>query len=179
MQRIVVGVDPSGAAKKSSDESGIIVAGKALCSCKGKPEPHVFVMEDVSGKMNPDEMARTAIAAYRRWKADRIVAEDNFGGEYVRSVIHLTDKAVAFKAVHASRGKVIRAEPIAALYEQGRVHHVGYLPRLENQLCTFDPATYKGSPDRLDACVWAITDLMLGPGTPGHTDTGERGERRI
>jgi phage terminase large subunit-like protein len=93
------------------------------------------------------------------------VAEDNFGGKIIEDLIGLIDRRVAYKAVHASRGKIVRAEPVAALYEQGRVHHVGMLAKLEDELCTYTPFEPK-SPGRMDALVWALTDLMLGDVSP-------------
>ena len=101
------------------------------------------------------------MSGYYRHRADRLVAEVNNGGDMVERVIRTVDRHVAYKAVRASRGKSIRAEPIAALYEQGRVHHVGLFPALEDQMCSFTLDQYQGSPDRVDALVWCLTDLML------------------
>lgn len=119
----------------------------------------VYVLEDCSGRYAPHEWAAKAIAAYRRWKADRILAEVNNGGAMVEATIRALDSRVSFKAVHASRGKVVRAEPIAALYEQRKVHHVGGFDVLEDQMCAFtsdlDRAKVGYSPDRVDALVWA------------------------
>ena len=108
-------------------------------------------------------MARAAVAAYHRFEADRIVVEVNQGGEMVETLIRQVDASVAIRPVRATRGKYIRAEPVAALYEQGRVRHVGALPLLEDELCDFGPGglSTNKSPDRLDALVWALTDLML------------------
>jgi phage terminase large subunit-like protein len=161
--RMVVAVDPAGSAKKTADETGIITAGIAPCSCKGSTEAHGFVLEDLSDRYSPADMGRIAIAAYHRHKADRIVAEDNFGGKIIEDLLHLIERAVPYRAVHASRGKIIRAEPIAALYERGMVHHVGMHAKLEDELCTYTPLEPK-SPGRMDALVWALTDLMLGEG---------------
>jgi phage terminase large subunit-like protein len=162
LRRIVVAVDPAGSAKKTADETGIVVAGVGECFCKGgeKPEMHGFVLEDLSGKYSPEEMARKAVGAYRARKADRIVAEDNFGGQIIADLVGLVDRTASYKAVHASRGKIVRAEPVAALYEQGKVHHIGGLPKLEDELCTYTPLV-PTSPGRLDALVWAMTDLMV------------------
>lgn len=168
MQRIIVAVDPSGSAKKEADEAGIVVAGTAMCDCKGASEVHGFVLEDISGRYSPADMGKNAIGAYHRWNADRIVAEDNFGGKIIDDLIHLIEPSVPYKAVHASRGKIIRAEPIAALYEQGKVHHVGMFAKLEDEQCTYTPTEPK-SPGRLDALVWAITDLMVGAPWMGST----------
>lgn len=158
-KRIVVGVDPSGSAKKTADEAGIVVAALGT-------DGHGYVLEDLSGRYSPRDMALTACDAYHRHKADRLVAEDNFGGQIVADLISLTDRRVAYRAVHASRGKIVRAEPVAALYEQGKVHHVGMLAKLEDEMCKFAPLTSTESPGRMDAMVWAFTDLMLNQVTP-------------
>ena len=113
--------------------------------------------------------ARRAVNALRAHKGDRIVAEVNNGGDLVETVIRTIDANVPYSKVHASRGKIIRAEPIAALYEQGRIHHVGSLPLLEDQMCSYVPGFYDSSPDRMDAGVWGLTELML----------GQQGEPRI
>lgn len=159
--RRVVAVDPAGSAKSTADEAGIVVAGTAMCCCKGDPERHAFVLEDLSGRYSPQDMGTKATGAYHKHEADRLVAEDNFGGQIIEDLMRLIDKSVAYRAVHASRGKIVRAEPVAALYEQGRVHHVGMLAKLEDELCTYTPFDPK-SPGRMDALVWALTDLMLG-----------------
>src|SRR5690606_25235158 len=120
-----------------------------------------------SCKLSPDGWGRRAVAAYNEFKADRIVAERNFGGAMVEHVIRTIDRKVPYKEVTASRGKSTRAEPVAALYEQGRVSHVGSFPELEDQMCQIDASGYigEGSPDRADALVWALTELMLGDST--------------
>lgn len=169
LQRIVVAVDPAGSAKKTADETGIVVAG--VSGDDG------YVLEDLSDRYSPADMARTAIDAYQRWNADRIVAEDNFGGKIIEDLIHLTDNTVPYRAVHASRGKIVRAEPVAALYERGRVHHVGMHAKLEDELCTYTPLEPK-SPGRLDALVWALTDLMLGEGDATFGEVEWRSPRR-
>lgn len=165
MQRVVVAVDPSGTKGDADegDEIGIVAAGKGV-------DGRAYVLADRTCKLSPDGWGRRAIAAYREFKADRIIAERNFGGAMVEHVIRTVDKAVSYKEVTASRGKVARAEPVAALYEQGRVSHVGSFPELEDQLCLFAPDGFMGdgSPDRGDALVWALTELMLsstGPAT--------------
>ena len=164
-KRVVVAIDPSGSAKKEADEAGIVVAGIADCPlCHG--DEHAFILEDLSGRYSPNDMGRKAVTAYHHWHADRLVAEDNFGGQIIDDLIHLIDRSVAYRAVHASRGKIIRAEPVAALYERGRVHHVGMFAKLEDEMCGYAPgAAY--SPGRLDAMVWALTDLMLGESRAG------------
>lgn len=160
LQRIVVAVDPSGSSHEDADEIGIIVAAKGV-------DGHGYVLEDVTLRASPDAWGRIAVNAYHRWEADRIVAEYNYGGEMVEHVIRTVDASVSYKSVHASRGKVARAEPVAALDEQGKVHHVGAFPELEDQMCEFtsdfDRKSAGYSPDRVDARVWALTELMLGP----------------
>jgi phage terminase large subunit-like protein len=151
MQRIVVGVDPSGGSGPDSDEQGIIVAGIGI-------DGDVYILADRSCKLSPHGWASRAVAAYAEFRADRIVAERNYGGEMVESTIRQVSKTVPIKVISASRGKVQRAEPVAAAYEQRRVHHVGPLAKLEDQMTTWTP--FDGtSPDRLDALVWAVTEL--------------------
>jgi phage terminase large subunit-like protein len=158
MERIVVGVDPAASSKEGSNETGIVVCGK--CGYD------FYVLEDLSGVYTPLEWAKTAIAAYHRWKADLIVAERNNGGDMVESTIRREDTTVAIKPdVWASKGKSRRAEPVVALYEQGHGHHNGAWSTLEDQMCTWlKGATVNEmgwSPDRMDAMVWAATELML------------------
>lgn len=158
MRRVVVAVDPSGTggADDDGDSIGIVVAGLGVDS-------RAYVMADRTCKLSPDGWGRRAIVAYHEFNADRIVAERNFGGAMVEHVIRTVDKSASYKEVTASRGKVARAEPVAALYEQGRVSHIGGLPDLEDQMCQIGPDGYigEGSPDRADALVWALTELML------------------
>jgi phage terminase large subunit-like protein len=156
LARVVVAVDPAVTHGENSDETGIVVAGRI-----GHGETsRAFVLADVSGRRSPLEWARVAVAEYERHKADVIVAESNNGGELVRQNIQTVAPRANVQLVNASRGKQTRAEPIAALYEQGRVHHVGGFPALEDQMCSWVPGVGK-SPDRVDAMVWALTDLML------------------
>ncbi|PHP66716.1 ATP-binding protein [Zhengella mangrovi] len=158
MQRIVVAIDPSGTAGASDDGDsiGIVVAGKGI-------DGRGYVLADRSCKLSPDGWGRRAVAAYHEFDADRIIAERNFGGAMVEHVIKTVDRIVSYKEVTASRGKVVRAEPVAALYEQGRVSHVGAFDALEDQCCMMGPEGFigEGSPDRLDAMVWALTDLVV------------------
>lgn len=158
LARVVVAVDPSGTkGDGSGDDIGIVVAGLGV-------DGRGYVLADWTCQLSPDGWARRVIEACGTFEADRIVAERNFGGAMVEAVIRAKDPKAPFKEVVASRGKVARAEPIAALYEQGRVSHVGAFPDLEDQLCSFTPSGYvgEGSPDRADALVWALTELMLG-----------------
>jgi phage terminase large subunit-like protein len=161
LSRIVVAVDPSGAGggEESADEIGIVVVGVIDC---GDDADEYYVLADRTVKGGPSAWGRAAVNAYEDFEADRMVAEVNFGGAMVESVIRTVDPEVSYKSVRASRGKVVRAEPVAALYEQGRVKHVKGLEKLEQQmmLMTNDGYVGDGSPDRVDALVWAITDLM-------------------
>jgi predicted phage terminase large subunit-like protein len=156
LARIVVAIDPAASSGETADETGIIVAALG-------EDGHGYVLDDLSGRYAPPEWARRAVAAYKSHGADRIVAEANNGGEMIEATLRVIDANVAFRAVHASRGKRVRAEPVAALYEQGRVHHVGRLTALEDQMCAFTGARAGDgpSPDRVDALVWALTDLMV------------------
>lgn len=152
--RIVVAVDPAVTATEASDEHGIIVAGIA--------EQRGIVLEDASLSGSPNEWARRVVSLYRSWNADAIVIEVNQGGDMVAHTIRTIDPNVKIKEVRASRGKHVRAEPIAALYEQGRVAHVGSFPALEAQMTQMTASGYEGegSPDRVDALVWAMTELF-------------------
>lgn len=159
LQRVVVAVDPSGTnGKDDGDSVGIVVAGKGM-------DGRAYVLADYTISASPEGWGRRTVEAFGRFKADRVVGEKNFGGDMVRFVIATADKRVPYKDVTASRGKAVRAEPIAALYEQGKVSHVGLMPELEDQLCAFTATGYigEGSPDRADALVWALTELMFGP----------------
>lgn len=153
--RIVVGVDPAVTANENSAETGIIAAGLG-------EDGHGYVLDDASLVGTPNEWGNAVVTVYNTRKADRVIGEVNNGGDLVESNIRAVDNDVSYKAVRASRGKLTRAEPIAALYEQKRVHHVGQFPYLEDQLCDWDPTTGAKSPDRLDALVWTLTELMLG-----------------
>lgn len=154
MGRIVVAVDPAVTATEASDEHGIIVAGIA--------DKRGIVLEDASLAGSPNEWAKRAVSLYRSWNADAIVIEVNQGGDMVAHTIRTIDPNVKIKEVRASRGKHVRAEPIAALYEQGRVAHVGSFPALESQMTQMTTSGFEGagSPDRVDALVWAMTDLF-------------------
>ena len=164
LSRVVVAVDPPVSGHDGSDECGIVVVGAVT---EGPPsEWRAWVLEDATVRAaSPDGWARAAIAAMARHGADRLVAEVNQGGQLVESVIRQVDATVPYRAVHAARGKVARAEPVAALYEQGRVHHVRGLGELEDQMCRMTVRGYdgKGSPDRVDALVWALTELIVEP----------------
>jgi phage terminase large subunit-like protein len=165
LARIVVGVDPAATSGEAANETGIVVMGIAKSN-------QAFVLEDWSMRGSPDEWARKAVAAYRKHSADAIIAECNQGGEMVTAVIRSVAD-VPVKLVRATRGKYVRAEPISALYEQGRVHHVGTLPTLEDQMISFTPERAADrsdgySPDRVDALVWAATELFPDITSPEH-----------
>ncbi len=164
MDRIVVAVDPSVTGNAGSDECGIVVVGAVT---QGPPQDwRAYVLEDATvTASSPTIWAEAAIAARERWGADRLVAEVNQGGDLVQSVLQQVDPLVPYRSVRATKGKTARAEPVAALYEQGRVQHLPRLDTLEDQMCRMTAQGYvgKGSPDRVDALVWALHDLMIGP----------------
>jgi predicted phage terminase large subunit-like protein len=155
--RVIVAVDPSGSDGVGGDSQGIIVAGLGS-------DDKAYVLADGSVKMNPNGWGMRVAQLARDYKADRVVAESNFGGAMVESTIRAAKVNIPYKEVKASRGKIVRAEPVSALYEQGLVKHVGNFTSLENQMAMFATNGYQGgdSPDRADALVWAITELMLG-----------------
>ena len=152
--RIVVAIDPAVTSSADSDETGISVVGIS-------PDNEYFVLADRSIKASPDKWARRAVETFHEFKADRIIGETNNGGDMIELLLRQVDPMVPYKKVTATRGKLVRAEPVAALYEQGRVHHVGNLPQLEDQLCSWTPDS-ADSPDRMDALVWAVHELMDG-----------------
>jgi len=155
MQRIVVGVDPPGGI---ITECGIVVAGKGF-------DEHGYVLDDKSMTGTPGEWSSTVINAFTSWRADCIVAEANFGGLMVEATIigaaAASDQVCRYKNVHASRGKAVRAEPIVARYEKGVVHHVGEFSALEDEMVSWVPGESKYSPNRIDALVWALTELFI------------------
>ena len=154
LSRIVVSVDPAITANKHSDLTGIIVAGIDINGT-------AYILEDATGNFTPEGWATKAIELYNKYEADRIVAEKNQGGDMVRHTLKTVDETIPITLVHASRGKYARAEPVSALYEQGKVFHLKGLMELEDQMVTWEPLDAIGSPDRLDAMVWAITNLLL------------------
>ena len=155
LTRIVVAIDPAGSVSRTSDETGIVAVGL-------DENRRGYVLADASGTYSPDAWARKAIGLYELEQADCIIAENNYGGDMVKHTLKTVDPSVPIKIVHAARGKAIRAEPIAAAYEQGRVAHVGRLDELEMQMTTWSPADDAHSPDRLDALVWGLGDLLVG-----------------
>lgn len=163
LKRVVVAIDPAVTSGEEADETGIIVAGVAY-------DDHVYVLDDQSGRFQPQEWAAKAIELFIAYEADLIVGEVNNGGDMIGNTIHMLNPSMPFKAVRATRGKVVRAEPVSMLYEQdpGSAHHVGFFGTLEDQMCAFttdfDRAKAGYSPDRVDALVWAVTELMVAPG---------------
>jgi phage terminase large subunit-like protein len=166
--RMLIAIDPAVTSSENANETGIIAGAAGT----GKWQGHAFIFRDISGRHAATYWPRLAVRAYHTLNADRIVAEVNNGGDLVESALRVIDPNVAYSAVHASRGKRARAEPVAALYEQGRVHHVGDFRDLEDQMCSFvpdereeDPALVaqgiSSSPDRVDALVWLLTALLL------------------
>lgn len=159
--RIVVAVDPPASSGPNADECGIVVAGIE----PGGLNATMWVLADLSARgLTPQAWAERAVQAWRMWEADLIVAEVNQGGEMVETLVRQIEPAVGYRAVHATRSKKVRAEPVALAYAHGRVRHGGMFPVLEDQLCTFTGLRDEGSPDRLDAMVWAVTELMNGAG---------------
>ena len=150
--RIVVGVDPAVTSDPKSDETGIVVAGVDAAG-------HYYVLADASLQGTPLTWATAVKRVYDQYRADRVVAEKNNGGELVEANLRTVDRTLSYRGVWASRGKQTRAEPISSLYEQGKVHHVGTFPLLEDQMCDWAPDSGDPSPDRMDALVWAMTEL--------------------
>ncbi len=156
LKKIVVSLDPSVTSGQRADEAGLCVVGLGN-------NDHCYVLADISGQYSTKKWVQMAIGAYHSFGANHIVAEKNNGGDLIRDVIHNEDANVPVKLVSASTGKVARAEPVSMLYEQKRVHHIGFFPELEDEMCMFVPGDVKGkdSPNRVDALVWGITDLIV------------------
>ena len=154
-QRVVVAVDPAITCNHNSDETGIVVVARTTNGIG-------VVLEDLSGHFPPSDWTKRVVEAYWRHQADRVVAEMNKGGDMVEKMLKTIDPTVSFKGVHATRGKITRAEPVAALYEQGKIVHLRSFTKLEDQLCDYTPTTTSYSPDRLDALVWGMSELFLG-----------------
>lgn len=172
-QRIVIGVDPSGASEETSDSDEIGIVVGALGT-----DGNGYVLEDLTLKAGPSKWGKAATNAFERHAADMVVGEVNYGGAMVEHVIRTARPRTPYKAVHASRGKVVRAEPIASLYEQGKVRHVGYFPELEDELCGFTTFGYTGerSPNRADAAIWVFSELF--PGLTIEPKEPKKGRRR-
>lgn len=152
MQRIVVSIDPAVTSKSSSDETGIIVAGRGI-------DNHYYILDDKSGIFSPDVWIKRSIELFYKYEADRIVCEVNNGGDLIEKLLRIQDSNVPYTSVRATRGKILRAEPVSSLYERNLVHHHKYFKELEEQMCSYTADTIK-SPDRLDALVWALTNLQ-------------------
>lgn len=167
LTRIVVGVDPAVTSTDMSDHTGVVVCGMRVDERDGKE--HFYVLEDASLKAQPTQWARRVIEAYERWNADLVVAEVNQGGDMVETTLRNVAPNLPVRKVRASRGKIVRAEPISVLYSQGRVHHVGgfAFDELEGEMASYTGADTDDSPDRLDALVWALTELSNGHGDVG------------
>lgn len=153
--RVVVGIDPAVTSGEESDSTGIIVAGRSA-------DGHYYILADETMKASPQVWAEKAVSSFEAHKADRIIAEVNNGGDLVLHLLQQVNPNVPVKKVTASRGKSVRAEPIAALFEQQRAHMVGYFTELEDELCEYEPGVTVKSPDRMDAMVWALTELSEG-----------------
>jgi phage terminase large subunit-like protein len=152
-RRIVIGVDPAISANKKSDETGIVAVAKGV-------DDHFYVLDDHSCKETPSKWGKAICNLYDKWEADKVIGEVNQGGDMVSYVIKNIDPLINFKSVRATRGKKLRAEPVASLYESGKVHHLGVFPELETQMVEWNPEEDTGSPDRIDALCWAIWELM-------------------
>jgi len=154
---VVVAVDPAVSSGENSDETGICVVALG-------EDKHGYVLADRSGRFSPHRWGELVTKLYHEYEANYVVAEGNNGGDVVKDLLQAIDSGVPVRMVHASRGKFVRAEPISSLYEQGRVHHVGSFPELEDQMASFTPdldRTTQGSPDRVDALVWGLSEVML------------------
>lgn len=155
IERVVVAIDPAVTNKEKSDLTGIVIVGRK----KINGTPHYFVLDDRSLIGTPREWATSSINAYHEFQADRIVAETNNGGDMVEATLRNADERISYAGVRATRGKIVRAEPIAELYERGLVHHVGEFPLLEDEMCSYCGFDNEKSPDRMDALVWGLTYL--------------------
>jgi phage terminase large subunit-like protein len=156
MARIVIPIDPSVTSDINSDETGIVPVGLGV-------DGHYYVLHDYSGIMSPSAWGAKVVTAYHDLKADRIIGEANNGGDMIEAIIRNIDKSVSYRKVTATRGKVLRAEPIVSLYERGLVHHVGNLNGLEDQMISWNATDGSKSPDRIDSLVWGLTELSQKP----------------
>lgn len=156
MKRVVIAIDPATTSGENSDETGIVAAGLGV-------DGDGYVLADVSCRLEPSGWANRAISLFDKLGADKIVAEANNGGDMIEATLRTVRRNIPYEKVHASRGKVARAEPVAALYQQGRVHHYGGLPQMEDEMANFVPGALSKSPNRADALVWALSFLMIAP----------------
>lgn len=161
--RVVIAIDPAVTSKPESDDTGIIVCGEgpAISGMQNIDRPHYYILDDLTLKGTPLEWGRVVVNEYKKRMADRIIGETNNGGDLIAANIRYIDPNVSYVGVHATRGKYVRAEPISALYEQGRVHHVGAHYELEDEMCEHEFTTSEPSPNRLDALVWGMTYLAI------------------
>ena len=155
--RTVVAIDPAVNHNKNSNETGIVI-------CARGSDDKFYILDDVSGKYSPDSWAKIAVENYYKYEADKIIADVNNGGDLVEKVIRTIDRNISYGSVRATKGKYLRAEPISALYEQNRVKHLKPFQFLEDQMANYNPTTFDGSPDRLDALVWGLTELSARTG---------------
>lgn len=169
LTRVGIALDPAVTSGEDSDETGMIVGGVGS-------DGHAYILADTSLRASPMGWATEAVTSYHKYRCDRMIAEGNQGGELIETTVRTVDKTISFKRVHARRGKYTRAEPVAALYERGMVHHVGTFPLLEDEMCQWEQGD-ADSPNRLDALVWLLTELMLGGGVPGYALKRELDER--
>ncbi len=165
MKRIVISIDPAVTSKDTSDETGITVCGEGF-------DGHFYLIEDLTDTYPVSEWAKVAVAAYHRHSADRVIAEVNNGGDLVEAVIRQVDKSVSYKSVHATRDKLTRAEPVAALYEQGKAHHIGEFLEAELEMTSWSSKAGEKSPNRIDSIVWGATELILGASQYSWGDSG-------
>lgn len=154
LQRIVIAIDPAVTATDRSDETGIIAVALGT-------DGRGYVLDDASGRLTADQWAHRAVGLLREWKADRIIGEANNGGDLIERMIRLVDQTAPYTKVNASRGKIARAEPVAALYEQGRISHVGTFAQLEDEMCSYTGRSGELSPNRMDALVWGLSELFI------------------
>lgn len=168
LDRIVVAMDPSATSEETSNEAGLVIVGARYHG--GSVPDDFYVLNDLSGVLTPSAWARRAVEAYALYRADRVVGEANHGGDMIEALLRTQDANVPYRKVHASTGKRTRAEPVSALSEQGRIHMVGFFAELEDQLCNWDPNVSTESPDRLDAMVWAVFELMRNRGQVPNLD---------
>ena len=164
--KVGVGLDPSTTNSKNSDEAGIVAAGCGMCMCKGQPELHGFVLEDATDVYSPNETCEKVLDVYTRRGANAVIGETNQGGDWIESLLRTHDQAkrLNYRGVHAKDGKKLRAEPVSALYEQGKVHHIGMFTKLEDRMCSWDPKEQaEDSPDDIDALVHILTDMLVAP----------------
>lgn len=163
LDKIIVAIDPPVTSGERADSCGIVVAG-----CCYDQRPSAYVLDDATVQgLSPERWAKHAVAIYERWEADYILIEVNQGGELLKNMFQAIGAHIPIRTVYASKSKSVRAEPVAALYEQGRVKHVGHFPLLEDELCLLgvDIGKKGKSPDRADALVWAVSNLLLQPRT--------------